>query len=668
MLEAYFALSDGSSKKPFIILLRGAELVAHARAILRGNPDLASHVHGNIVATPAFYNPDWSFHLDPSSIGFFQVAIEVCDANIAYVEEKLIDVGTDFLPGNHWCPWSAKLTAEISLPAKSRMCRPGVAETSVRAKELFSIYGLPLSPAGWVARLDAGLAAEPSLGASELAKRAATLNPRWTEVYIQDMRSSLGGLEIDSRYFDDLSFRLANQVLDLKAQDEALRIHNDEIVAGYYTVASEISQSELTATNAQLNGYAEASAQYEKLFQNHDAVEVFEDPQRAAELRAVAASVLVYSPYQKLHDDFSKNGFLMWPKGWNTVGVPTPLPPGTIGEDPTSTPSLVYFATRKSAMCEISSAAVAATSGRLLADAGSKSAASSLAAKTREAKWAADDVNFRRDRAEVQINLRELRRQAVESVGGPLNLTEKCLTLRKRFVEQLAETLARATVVGSSLQPVYGVTWSTAPPDVASWDDAYGGYLAALQAWYVGLDTTLARAQERESAQIVVVSMKGSSPKEFAAAKAALKAGTSPKLLVPFKITPQQVGDLRGARVRALSISTIEKGPDIADSWRGRVRPPIAAISVDLLGNHHLIIQQGSFVAEAGRICSRTSPRQPDTVGANLRNCCPTSDLSKPDAASNWALEVEPLSLLGKHAYDLEDVVVEVVITGLASY
>lgn len=45
--------------------------------------------------------------------GLFEMQIEVCDANVTYVEEHLDEVGGGFLPKSFWCPWSSELEAEI---------------------------------------------------------------------------------------------------------------------------------------------------------------------------------------------------------------------------------------------------------------------------------------------------------------------------------------------------------------------------------------------------------------------------------------------------------------------------------------------------------------------------------------------------------------------------
>ena len=54
-----------------------------------------------------------SYHLDPSTINFFQMAIEICDANMRYVEDHLDEACGAFLPGCYWCPWDSRITREV---------------------------------------------------------------------------------------------------------------------------------------------------------------------------------------------------------------------------------------------------------------------------------------------------------------------------------------------------------------------------------------------------------------------------------------------------------------------------------------------------------------------------------------------------------------------------
>jgi len=95
----------------FIINLSDAKKIEWAREIIRNNEPLS--IMGKIVKVQADYNPAWSYHLDPATIEFFEIAVEVCDASARYVEDNLDAVGGGFLPGNIWCPWGSVLTREI---------------------------------------------------------------------------------------------------------------------------------------------------------------------------------------------------------------------------------------------------------------------------------------------------------------------------------------------------------------------------------------------------------------------------------------------------------------------------------------------------------------------------------------------------------------------------
>ena len=115
-MNAYFVFEQTSPKgeiKEFVFELRSSLKIAEARQILQDPTSLKAHVQGTIIASPAAYNPGWSFHLNPDSIGFFEMQIEVCDANVTYVEEHLDEIGGSTLPRNFWCPWSSRLTREV---------------------------------------------------------------------------------------------------------------------------------------------------------------------------------------------------------------------------------------------------------------------------------------------------------------------------------------------------------------------------------------------------------------------------------------------------------------------------------------------------------------------------------------------------------------------------
>ncbi|EAL72887.1 hypothetical protein DDB_G0271074 [Dictyostelium discoideum AX4] len=112
--EAYFALKTYQDND-FIFKLTDSEKIQKARDILSGKETEEVHVMGRIRKSNKDYNPKYSFHIDPDTVTFFSMAIEVCDATASYVEDYLDEACGAFLPGCFWCPWASKLTKEIKV-------------------------------------------------------------------------------------------------------------------------------------------------------------------------------------------------------------------------------------------------------------------------------------------------------------------------------------------------------------------------------------------------------------------------------------------------------------------------------------------------------------------------------------------------------------------------
>ncbi|BFV55602.1 hypothetical protein KCMC57_up07060 [Kitasatospora sp. CMC57] len=112
--SAYFEFTDGTDT--FVFKLTDSAKIQQARNILSGVETENVGVMGKVVKTPAFYNSPWKYQIAPNSVSFFGMAMEVCDASIAYVDEHLNEVGGALLPASTWCPWQSKLTREITAP------------------------------------------------------------------------------------------------------------------------------------------------------------------------------------------------------------------------------------------------------------------------------------------------------------------------------------------------------------------------------------------------------------------------------------------------------------------------------------------------------------------------------------------------------------------------
>jgi len=110
--RAFFVFDIPPAPDEFVIKLADPERIAQARRILAGEePPL--QVMGKVVRGRVRYNRPWHVRLAPKSVEFFEVAVEVCDASIAYVDEHRREIGGEFLPGRIWCPWGSRLVREI---------------------------------------------------------------------------------------------------------------------------------------------------------------------------------------------------------------------------------------------------------------------------------------------------------------------------------------------------------------------------------------------------------------------------------------------------------------------------------------------------------------------------------------------------------------------------
>ena len=111
--EAFFKFDYPLRPETFIFKLTDPEKIQEARDILSGRQTDATHVMGIIRKEPADYNQPWNYHLNPSTIEFFENSIEVCDAGIQYVEDHLNEVCGELLPNCRWCPWGSRLIEEV---------------------------------------------------------------------------------------------------------------------------------------------------------------------------------------------------------------------------------------------------------------------------------------------------------------------------------------------------------------------------------------------------------------------------------------------------------------------------------------------------------------------------------------------------------------------------
>lgn len=79
--------------------------ISGALALWKGTSNAGIPV-GTLDCRCTGWNCPWNFHMDPASITFTHIAIEVCDGTPSYVNSHCSDFGL-----GSYCPWSAVLTS-----------------------------------------------------------------------------------------------------------------------------------------------------------------------------------------------------------------------------------------------------------------------------------------------------------------------------------------------------------------------------------------------------------------------------------------------------------------------------------------------------------------------------------------------------------------------------
>ena len=93
----------------FRVKVVGEENIEEARALLNTNVEPKPFVSGTVVRGNGGFNSGYSWHLDPETIRFVEMSIELCDGTPSYVEAHLDEWIRDV---KQYCPWGSSVVAE----------------------------------------------------------------------------------------------------------------------------------------------------------------------------------------------------------------------------------------------------------------------------------------------------------------------------------------------------------------------------------------------------------------------------------------------------------------------------------------------------------------------------------------------------------------------------
>jgi hypothetical protein len=112
--EAFFEFDVSPRPETVVFKLNDPVRISEARGLI-GQQKI---VIGTVIKEPVYYNRARRFHLEPGTIGFADITIEVCDTAVLAVDTGLEEVGGSFLPGNVMCPWGSRILREVPPPPK----------------------------------------------------------------------------------------------------------------------------------------------------------------------------------------------------------------------------------------------------------------------------------------------------------------------------------------------------------------------------------------------------------------------------------------------------------------------------------------------------------------------------------------------------------------------
>jgi len=101
--EPVVATFEVAGDETYKIELATPELIEHAQQLLAGE-QVAAIPNGTVVRDDPGVNEPWSWHIDPATLEFADMTIEVCDGIPSYVEDGTVT-------SDQYCPWSAKIIA-----------------------------------------------------------------------------------------------------------------------------------------------------------------------------------------------------------------------------------------------------------------------------------------------------------------------------------------------------------------------------------------------------------------------------------------------------------------------------------------------------------------------------------------------------------------------------
>ncbi len=259
------------------------------------------------------------------------------------------------------------------------------------------------------------------------------------------------------------------------------------------------------------------------------------------------------------------------------------------------------------------------------------------------AKWALDDVNFRRDRTQIARDSLDCRMRAATEPGGALNFSERMAPLKKRFGQDFRYALARLSSVEKGMKLVYGYEASlpqSLPP-------MSGSYFDECLIWVRDAINWLVRFSRMDQNYMTSISLRQQLKPDVWAN--GLKAGTWPVEILDGLFPDQQYVRLRG--VGASVVLQHSEKEESSNLWMLTLRVPQKS-KYRHSNNREVEVDQSNVPpCRLGRVATRVGTREPDITGASaLHNVSPLGV---------WTVSIGRTSTTGMQREELNDIIID---------
>jgi hypothetical protein len=435
---------------------------------------------------------------------------------------------------------------------------------------------------------------------------------------------------VERAEWNELREKAFELLLEIMEFIEIDTIHQDEIAAGFYTVAFEQSRAEAEGNLRVAEGLVRAAAEVERLRQGQLSADEIER-------QTNNAGVLARVNTLELFDDH---------RGMGPLGHPNILDPRSL---------------TKSELAEIFAARIAGHSlevqrqqllfqehsneGQRLA---SEDRQSGLDAKR---EWDRRNIDFSRRRTEVARQLADLKSKAATDIGGPLNFVERMGFLEKRFERDFREAFARIQAASAGLRTVYD--YNVRVPGMPDDNFLKDGFVDDCILWVQNANSFVSRFTQLEQSYVQPVSLRRLLNNDSEWTRIMGTPAPSLEVSLPLIEDDGATGNLfpsqRHVRLRGVSGFVEVAGP--AGVWQLSIVFPEEARAFYLSNRNEPISQRELPTCRLSRVSTRESVREPDVTGmVSLHNVSPFG---------TWRVFLSGSSTAGVPSSAVQDIIVD---------